>query len=308
MRRLFTIILLIIFASNISEAQSKLAFQNRSYRKERHRIFISIGATNFLGDLGGANKIGSGPFSLRDFDVQSIKPAFQLGYSYRISKFLSSRSAFTYAQLSGNDAYTTEPFRQNRNLNFRTPIYDLSSVIEFIWEVKRPGHQYYLKGVKGWKNYRYAPYIYGGLALMYFDSKGKYGDAWHALRPLSTEGEGLVATRKKYSPIQFTIPIGVGIRVKVARSIEIGIEYTARICFTDYIDDCSTTYFDPNALMQAKGPLAVEMANPNLGNIPGATNAGEQRGDPHDRDSFLAVMISMYYTIGKGFSPRLRNR
>ncbi len=282
-------------------------FQSRSFKRERHRIFLSIGATNFLGDLGGANMIGSERGSLRDFDVQSIKPAFQIGYTYRMSKFFSSRTAFTYAWLSGNDAYTTEPFRQNRNLNFRTPIYDLSSVIEVIWEIKRKGHQYYLKGVKGWTNYRYATYIYGGVALNYFNSKGKYNGQWHALRPLSTEGEGLIATRKKYSPVQFTIPLGVGVKVRVSRTIEIGLEYTARIGFTDYIDDVSTTYFDPNALLAAKGQLAVDMADPSLNNIPGATVAGQQRGDPRDRDSYLAVMVTMYYTVGKGFTPKLRN-
>jgi hypothetical protein len=174
-------------------------FQSRSFRKERHRIFLSVGATNFLGDLGGANQIGSEKFSLRDFDIEAIKPAFQVGYEYRMSNMLASKSAFTYAWLSGNDAYTKEPWRQNRNLNFRTPVYELSSVIEVIWEIKRKGHQYFLRGVRGWTNYRFCTYIYGGVALNYFNSKGKYGDKWYALRPLSTEGEGLVPSRNIFS-------------------------------------------------------------------------------------------------------------
>jgi hypothetical protein len=304
-------------------SQNKFLFQSRSFRRERHRIFISVGATNFLGDLGGANRIGSPPGSLRDFDVQAIKPAFQIGYSYRMSKIFSSRTAFTYAWLSGNDAYTKEPFRQNRNLNFRTPIYDLSSVIEILWEIKRKGHQYYLKNVRGWTNYRFTTYVYGGLALNYFNSKGKsiVDNKWYALRPLSTEGEGIIPTRKKYSPVQFSIPLGVGCKVRVSRVIEIGIEYTARIGFTDYIDDVSTTYFDENALYQANGQIAVDMANQSptkmvdFYNKPHdsqplnwrTTAPGQQRGDSKDKDSYLAVMISMYYTIGKSFIPRLRN-
>jgi hypothetical protein len=282
---------------------------------------LSVGATNFLGDLGGANRIGSPPGSLRDFDVQAIKPAFQIGYVYRMSRIFSSRTAFTYAWLSGNDAFTREPYRQNRNLNFRTPIYDLSSVIEILWEIKRKGHQYYLKGVRGWTNYRFTTYIYGGVALNYFRSKGKsiVDNKWYALRPLSTEGQGLVATRKKYSPIQFSIPLAVGCRVRVSRVLEIGIEYNARICFTDYIDDVSTTYFDPNALLKEKGQIAVDMANQSptkyldLGQPDShtlnwrTTAASQQRGDYKDKDSYLAVMVTMYYTIGKSFIPRLRN-
>jgi hypothetical protein len=315
MRSFFIFILISLFTINLSFSQSRYRFQSRFFKKERHRIFISIGATNFLGDLGGANRIGSGKGSLRDFDIQAIKPAFQIGYNYRLSKFMAIRSAFTYAWLSGNDAYTTETFRQNRNLNFRTPIYELSSAFEVIWEIKRKGHQYYLKGVKGWTNYRYATYIYGGLALSYFNSKAKYGDTWYALRPLSTEGEGIVPTRKRYSPVQFTIPLGIGVKVRISKTLEIGIEYTARIGFSDYIDDVSTTYFDPVAIKSAngaKGDLAAEIANPALQKNPTdplyrSTIAGQQRGNPNNKDSYLAVMVSMYYTIGKGFIPRLRN-
>lgn len=313
MKKRIVFFLVLLILSEFSYSQNKFRFSSRSFRNERHRIFLSVGATNFLGDLGGANQIGSPPFNLRDFDVQAIKPAFQLGYEYRMSRIFSSRTAFTYAWLSGNDAYTTEPFRQNRNLNFRTPVYELSSVIQIVWEVQRKGHQYYLRGVKGWRNYRYASYIYAGLALNYFNSKGKYGDQWYSLRPLCTEGQGMVASRKKYSPVQFTLPVGIGMKVRVSRFIEIGIEYNLRIGFSDYIDDVSTTYFDENALYQAKGQIAVDLANPALDSNPGdplynATRPGQQRGDPKDKDSYMAVMVSLYYTIGKGFIPRIRNR
>lgn len=319
MRNLLILILFTILTVDMSFAQNKFIFQSRSFKRERHRIFLSAGATNFLGDLGGANQIGSPPGSLRDFDVEAIKPAFQVGYLYRMANMLSSRTSFTYAGLSGNDAYTKEPFRQNRNLNFKTPVYELSSVIEVLWEFKRKGHQYYLRGVRGWSNYRFTTYIYGGAAISYFNSKGKNVNdgKWYALRPLSTEGQGLVATRSMYSPIQFSVPLGVGVRGRVTRFLEIGIEYTARICFTDYIDDVSTTYFSPNTLLEEKGQIAVEMANQsptkfypdnsepfNWHN----TAQGVQRGDPRDRDSWLAVMVSMYYTIGRGYTPRIRNR
>ena len=280
-------------------------FKRHSVKRERHRIFLSIGATNFLGDLGGANKIGSGPGSLRDFNGRALKPAFQLGYMYRISKVFSLRNAFTYAWLSGNDAYTKEPFRQNRNLNFRTPVYDLSSVIEAGWDINSDysqGQHYTLKGIKGGKNISVTPYVYAGLAINYFNSKGKLNGAWYALRPLSTEGEGLISTRKKYSLIQFTIPIGVGVRVKLTKSIEVGIEYSGRIGFTDYIDDVSTTYFDKNALSLSKGETAVLLADPSLNNFSGATLPGQQRGNPRNNDSWLSVMLSMYYTLGKSLS------
>jgi hypothetical protein len=61
-----------------------------------------------------------------------------------------------------------------------------------------------------------------------------------------------------------------------------------------------------------KGDIAAEIANPALQKSPTdplyrSTIAGQQRGDSRDKDSYLAVMVSLYYTVGKGFVPRLRN-
>ncbi len=310
MRKLIILILLAVCSINVTYSQ-KYIFKRHSVKKERHRIFLSIGATNFLGDLGGANKIGSNKGSLRDFDAQALKPGFQFGYMYRISKAFSWRSAFTYAWLSGNDVNTKEPFRQNRNLNFRTAIYDLSTVFEAAWDINSDysqGHQFSLKGIKGGRNISVTPYAYAGIAVNYFNPKGNYNGQWYALQPLCTEGEGLVPTRKKYSLVQITIPIGAGVRVKLTKSIEVGIEYSGRIGFTDYIDDVSTTYFDKNALSVLKGETAALLANPTLNNIPGATDAGQQRGNPRNNDSWLTVMVSMYYTLGRSNSPHHRRR
>ncbi|MEI6123010.1 MAG: DUF6089 family protein [Bacteroidota bacterium] len=309
MKKICVFLLFIIFIGNISWGQHK--YQNISWKKDKHKIFINLGTSNFLGDLGGANRIGSGPFNLRDFDYQAIRPSIQLGYLYHFSNHFSSRSFFNYAWLSGNDANTTEPFRNNRNLNFRTPVYELGSAIEFSYEIYQKGHNYRLKGVRGigsWNTYTYTPYTYIGVGGFYFNSKGKYNGVWHALLPLSTEGQGLISTRKKYSSLQFTIPLGVGFKVKIAKAWEIGIEYKANICFTDYIDDVSTTYFDKNALLQEKGQLAVDMANPSNPNseLYYATFSGEQRGNPKRNDSYMALMITLYYSLKEGFIPKHR--
>ena len=299
MKKICILLMLNIFLLSGATAQ-----RFRIEPSERHRLFISIGANNFLGDLGGANYIGSGPFSIRDFDVQSIKPSFQIGYYYRISQFFASRNAFSYFWLSGNDALTKELYRQNRNLNFRSPVYDLSSAFEFVFEYKRKGHHYYLKGINGWKNIRYSSYLYAGVAFSYFRSQGKINGSWYALRPLCTEGEGLVSTRKKYSPLQFSIPLGVGIKVRLSRTIEVSLEYTTRITFTDYLDDVSTTYFDENALLSHGGQLAVNLANPALQKDPSdplysSTRPGQQRGDLRNKDSYMAVLLTMYYSFEK---------
>ena len=53
-----------------------------------------------------------------------------------------------------------------------------------------------------------------------------------------------------YSRFQIAIPFGVGIKYAIDQNWSIGIEYGLRKTFTDYIDDCSSVYFDNQAIKQ----------------------------------------------------------
>lgn len=319
MKKIFIFLLLLVFITASSSAQ-RARYGRKDWQREKHKFYCALGASEFYGDLGGLNKIGSEAFSLRDFDIQAVRPAFQFGYLYRFSKFFAWRSSFDYIWLSGNDKWTKETFRSNRNLNFRTPTYGLTTSIVFLYQIqiKQKGHQFYLKGIQGWGNYIITPYVQIGIGGFYFNSKGNYHDSWKKLKPLCTEGQGLVTTRKKYSSIQPNIPLGVGIRFWINKQWEVGLEYSQWITFTDYIDDVSTTYFDKDALIQSKGQIAADMANPsptalisdpsNPGYSPlyRSTLPGQQRGDPRDNDHYINLMFTVYYTITKGFTPKRR--
>ncbi len=302
------------YISNLSPfsfTESKALNSRKSSGSDIHKFFFSLGASNFLGDLGGANRIGSEAFSMRDLDVQAIRPAIQMGYIYRFSHYLAWRSSFDYIWLSGNDKWTQETFRHNRNLNFRTPTYGLTSSIVVLFDIKKSRHGYKKSRIGGSGDVLFTPYAQIGIGGLYFSSKGKYQSSWHRLKPLCTEGETLVPTRKKYSSVQFTVPMGVGLRFKVADNWEVGIEYSQWLTFTDYLDDVSTTYIDENALFNSKGQLAVDMANPALDNTPdkplyNSTLPGQQRGDPRDKDHFIALSFTLYYTITEGYTPKLR--
>ena len=142
---------------------------------------------------------------------------------------------------------------------------------------------------------------------MYFNPRGKYEGDWYSLRPLSTEGQGLIETRKEYSLVQLVIPFGVGFKYAINKDLSVGIEYGIRKTFTDYIDDVSKTYFDPVYLGGEKGPMAPLLANPTnyslpleLGNPLKVTAPGQQRGDPTDLDSYMLAVISFYYKISSG--------
>jgi hypothetical protein len=292
-RYLVLILLFVVMFQDYCEAQTTL------WRRRRREFLFGAGATNFLGELGGANQIGTN--GLKDFDFPAIRPDFQIGYRYRTSKETAIKGSLIYARLFGNDKFTKETFRNNRNINFRSPLIELSTQFEYTIIRERPGHIYNLKGIRGWRYIQVTSYLFGGFGVVYFNPKGQYQDKWYALRPLCTEGEGFVPTRHKYSLVQVVIPVGIGFKYALSQDWSVGIEYGLRKTFTDYLDDASKTYFDPNTLMQEKGPVAVALANPTLNDLsPNVTAAGQQRGDLKDKDSYMFAFISFYYKIPRG--------
>ena len=66
--------------------------------KKKKEFYFGAGATNFLGELGGANQIGTN--GLRDFDVQSVRPDFAIGYRYRTTKETAIKANLIYALLA----------------------------------------------------------------------------------------------------------------------------------------------------------------------------------------------------------------
>lgn len=299
MKSIYPIFLLLLIFTVTETVDAQYQYQWRRYRKE---LVGGIVASNFLGDLGGANVIGSN--GLRDLDWPATRPGGSFGYRYRTGKSNAVKGMLHIAYLSGDDQKTQERFRNNRNLNFRTPIIELSGQFEWLLTRQREGHRYKLKGVQGWRHISFESYVFIGAGLMWFNPQGRYTDGnWVNLKPLNTEGQGLAPTRKPYHRVQPVIPVGLGIKYAVNPQWSVGIEYGIRKTFTDYIDDCSSTYYDNNAIREAYGDIAAYFADPNLGKIPGQTNPNLQRGDPTDNDTYMFAEITVYYKLqGRGFS------
>ncbi|MEI6766729.1 MAG: DUF6089 family protein [Bacteroidota bacterium] len=310
MKKAIVLLISMLLITGMANAQYKKHYGNKSWKKDRNQIMFGMGASNFLGELGGSNRIGSGTVSLRDMDMPSTRPDFHIGYRYLLSNNFALRGMFNYAWIGGNDKYTKELFRQNRNLNFRTPIYELSCMVEYYLNFGAKGHKYKRPGLKGSKSFSFSPYIFAGVGGIYFNPETKYKDRWWDLQPLGTEGQGLVPTRTKYSLYQVVLPYGLGVRFDIDKNWAIGVEYGMRWTFTDYLDDVSTTYFDAEALRLNRGVYAADIANPSPSNVVGdpmwgSTQPSQQRGDPTQNDTYVLGLITVYYTLNKGFIPKL---
>ncbi len=264
----------------------------------RHEVYGGLGGSNFLGELGGANQIGTN--GLKDLEISLTNPNFTFGYRYIATPMWAFRASFTQGWVSGNDAKTSEFFRQNRNLNFRSPITELTALVEFYPLRERTQHLYRMKGTKKKRPLLLSPYITTGIGVFRFNPKGKYQGTWYNLRDLKTEGQGLPGGPAPYSRISVSIPIGVGIKYALSKEWSIGFEIMGRKTFTDYIDDVSTVYYDPAALA-AVNPMSPMLANPSLNPVAYdfVTNPGQQRGDPSDNDAYLFAIFSVHYRFLK---------
>jgi len=307
-KRFLKIIIILFLFGNTVFAQY---FTKRdSWKKEQKEILIGIGAANFLGDLGGLNKVGT-HYSYADIEMPLTKPAVSIGYRYRLNKKWASRTEFTYLQVAGDDKLTTEKFRHNRNLNFKSNIFEISTSFEYALSFDKHGNRYKIKKTmfRRYRSFGSYYYLTAGIGAFYYNPKELYAGNWYNIHDYSLEGQGLPGGPHQFSRVSISIPFGIGAKYTIQRKWSIGIEYLFRKTFTDYIDGVSSTYYDKAQLTQLKGPIAAALADPSLGTIPNATapngdGSGAQRGDSKNKDSYFTLQVK----IGYVFNPKNRRR
>ena len=309
-KALFLLVLLCL----VSESLLSQFYDSRHTRwtQYRHELGATVGLTAFLGEVGGADAIGSD--GLRDWNFNQNRFALSVDYQYYLTRNLTARASIMYAQLSGDDKNTKEPFRSNRNLHFRTNILDFYVGLQYYILREEPGAKLHFVQ----QTFSMNVYVFIGAGGMYFNPKAKYEGSWVELQPLGTEGQGIDKQPNPYSRFTAIVPLGFGISKKVFSYWMVGLELTYRKTFTDYVDDISTVYFNNDKIYAERGEMAAYLADPSLGyyiddngdQVPlNSTEEGMQRGDPEDKDAYLTGVISIRYFIGsKSGRRRSRNK
>jgi hypothetical protein len=254
---------------------------------------FSVGASNYLGEIGG----GEGPRRGGFVDMKLNYTRWTLGgfYRYRISNRFAVKGALTYIRLSGDDAKTDNPHRRGRNLNFRNDMFELTANGElYIYKVNDVGRT-------GRYSTDFNLYLYGGVGMFYSNPQGQTSSGdWIALQPLKTEGVD-------YGRLNLTIPLGVGFYYTINRKYRLGMDIGWRTTFTDYIDDVSDVY------VTQTDPLSASMANKNTQQIINEIRAdnpdadklpsvntyqpGDKRGDPTHDDSYITATVNFSWAI-----------
>lgn len=240
---------------------------------QRSELGVMLGATYYLGDLNPSKQF-----------VMSM-PAGGLIYRYNFNFRWSVKVNAIFGYLRADDNITNIP-QKDRNLSFRSPLFEISPQVELNFLKYQTGH----------KKYKFSPYLFGGICLFYFNPQAKFNDKYYDLQPLGTEGQGTTQypDRKPYSLISFGIPFGLGFKFSPAKSINIGLEWGMRKTFTDYIDDVSKTYVNPDILRAQKSPVSALLSDRSeTKHEPGA-----QRGNSKSTDWYSFASLTFTFKLG----------
>ena len=283
----------------------------QAWKSVHHEIYAGVGASNFLGDLGGAKGVGT--HGIKDLKLRVTHPATFIGYKYMLSPYFSVRGNVLWALLSGDDAVTKNLVRNNRNLSFRSNIGEIAAYAEYFPYADKVHPRYKLRRVMGNKAFSLTPYFYAGIGLTFFNPKANYNGNWIALQPLGTEGQGLAGRPDKYKRYTIAFPIGAGVKYHIDKQMAISFELSLRYTMTDYMDDVSTSYYLKDEIAANYGDIAAELSdrsiNPDLNGViqySDGRNNYLQRGDPRWNDAYMFGVFSFHYRFIKSqvFIPK----
>ncbi len=281
-RRVFRLLMLSVcfFSGNQGYAQVL------SYSRNALELKGAVGMSFFLGDLGGSQ--GGGKDGFFDFDIQSIRGNASVGLKFNFSNRIGLRSDLNFAQVFGSDKFSEDASRRNRNLSFKSNIYELTVAPEIV-----------LVNLSSLGRNKLATsefYAFGGFGFMRYNPRAELNGVWHELQPLGTEGQGLAPGKEPYSLQATIVPFGMGYRHNVGEKSYIGVELSMRKSYTDYIDDVSGTYYDVALLNGSRGPVAAALSDRQL-NGPTSPNSG--RGNPNNNDNYAFIQFTFSRSIGK---------
>ena len=240
---------------------------------------FGVGTSHYLGDLGGKPTYGTdGP---TDLDWQTTRYVLNTGLRVNISPTFAIRLAGSYGRLAGDDKYTTNLERKNRNLNFYSHLAEGSLTMQAnLGKSKRL-------------------YIFGGVGYFTFNPKTKFGNSVYELQKYGTEGQYHNPDKAPYALNALSFPFGFGYKLAATKNGYFSLEFSFRKTTTDYIDDVSTTYADPTLLAASNGPIAVQLSNRSLSSsIPGFSEPGAIRGNSGSNDNFSFLTINYILQIG----------
>ncbi|MGY2133794.1 DUF6089 family protein [Hymenobacter sp. HD11105] len=289
-----TFVALLVLALATNEASA----QQFNKRKQYNSVGVSLNAMNYFGDVVPKASIPS-------FRFAATRPNVGLTFTRRFAPRISGRAGLSYGRITGDDIKAANPndndakFRYNRNFAFRNDIVELSAIGVFDLVENRNTYV---------RRPDFVPYVFAGVAAFYHNPKGLVRDNatpglnpgdYVELQPLNTEGQ-----TSGYSKTQISIPFGGGVRYKINKDFDIGLEIGWRKTFTDYLDDVSGNFADPANLRTPEARyFGRDITRSRTGEFAGFDNPGNMRGKSNEDDWYIVTGITLNYIL----QPRVKS-
>ena len=298
-----------------------------------------IGTSHYQGDLDDHGfelwrRPGSNAFKQR-----LLQPAIGFQVNYHFNPFMFIRAGLNFGSIGAADSLNTDAARHWRNLSFQSPLRELS--LQMIIELR--GKNNFFERRSKW-----APYILFGVAVYHFNPSTLPNPDWVKryprlfrnatdridLQPLGTEGQNSPPEIREqfgmpdpYSLVGISIPLGVGVRIRLGYFWDLRIDASLRKTFTDYLDDVSGfNYANPDLLLRyntdERSYLFADRSgyvnfgvdrtpdfyNPNNHKHYGGYGfKGEIRGNRDDKDMYGFISIGITRILKQGIGdPRYK--
>ncbi len=276
-------------------------YNNKFYDKDLlYEVNVSFGGMNCFTDLGG--KSGRGKGFIKDLNPEytrltvGVSTGFIYRYKVGLRVDLNVGSLYANDRILENDQSEAR-MRYLRNLHFRSSIFELLAIAElFPLTILLQFDKVPLL----------SPYIMGGIGVFSFNPQASLNGIWVNLQPLRTEGQGFeeYAERKPYARTQINFPVGIGIKYELSALFNLKLEVLHRFTTTDYLDDVSTTYINPELFRRYLNPSEAILAeklqdrrailNPQQIATPGAIRGGSKKND-----SYFSATLKVSFVIGR---------
>jgi len=268
MERIIKCILIIILLATFNEVQSQRLF-----------IHLEGGTVNYGGDL--QDKI---------FTFNQANNFIGAGLYYNLSDHIAIEGSLSTGKLAASDAKSNTA-NARRNLSFYSNISEASLLVRAnLWNI--PADK------------KFTPYATMGVAVFHYDPYAYTLSGTKVyLRPLRTEGEGLpqYPDRKLYNLNQIAIPFGFGVTYAISDNFMVGAEINFRKTFTDYMDDISTAYIDPNLFDKYFTPEKAAVAKQlySRSRTPWKVKPDVVKADNTDKDSYTTFYLKLSIRLDK---------
>jgi hypothetical protein len=304
-------------------------------RKRYNSVGLSIGATNYFGDI-----VPEPDFTSLRF--KSTRPNVGINITRRYLPRISGKLAFHWGRIMGDDMLSASlneaenMGRFGRNLSFRNDIKELSAMGIIDLFENRQTYQ---------RRPDFVPYMFVGVAVFHHNPKAYYENGsfpginpeddiptgWYSLQPLGTEGQYADGDYPEpYQKFGISIPFGLGVRYKLDRYWDMSFELGWRKTFTDYLDDVSTGYANKIDILNGGGAnpraaalLSDRSAQSGFDTQPDpsgtsyrvvqpfpyhyGTPRNQRRGNRSDDDWYITTNITLSYILTPGVrTPKFR--